>query len=257
MTGLTMNFTGNVLPYKKIPILLYHQIAATTAEEEYHRLAVPPETFDAQLKYYHDRGYTSTNLDELCGSDGGSQKYEEKKIVITFDDGYLDTYTVAFPILEKYGYTATIFLISDFIGKSHAWNSCEQFPYMHWSHAREMMSRGFLFGSHTCTHPDLTLLEEKEITQELLVSRKKIEDNLGIPVKHFSYPFGNYNYMIKECVKNAGYEKACSVSITDNDCLSMERFMIHLKDNYLRFIIKSSRWSSWLRRASNFRIYHE
>jgi len=235
----------NMLPYKRMPVLLYHQIAETTSEEDFHRLAVPAATFENQMGYLYKRGFSTVSLDDIV--EKIEDPFIDKKFVITFDDGYLDNYTTAFPILKKYGFTATFFLTTDFLGKYHSWASCKPFPYINWKHAREMLTHGFSIGSHTCIHPDLTALSHKETERELFVSRKTIEDNLGTAVVHFSYPFGKYNQRIKEMVINAGYLSACSVSCTDNDRFSIERFMINLYDKTLRFRVKSSKWASWTR----------
>jgi peptidoglycan/xylan/chitin deacetylase (PgdA/CDA1 family) len=236
-----------ILPYKRIPVLLYHQIADTTFDEDFHRLAVSAATFETQMEYLYKQGYATVPLDDIV--ENSEDPCMDKKFAITFDDGYLDNYAIAFPILKKYGFTATFFLTTDFLGKYHSWASCKPFPYMHWTHAREMLDHGFSFGSHTCVHPDLTALTDKETERELVVSRKTIEDNLGTSVGHFSYPFGRYNQRIKEMVMNAGYLSACSVSHTDDDLFSLERFMISFKDKTLRFRIKSSKWSSWVRNS--------
>ena len=236
-----------ILPYKRIPVLLYHQIAETTIAEDFHRLAVSAATFETQMGYLHKQGFSTVSLDDIV--ENNEDTFMGKKFAITFDDGYLDNYTTAFPILEKYGFTAMFFLTTDFLGKYHSWASCKPFPYMHWGHAREMLDHGFSFGSHTCLHPDLTALTNKETEQELYVSRKTIEDKLGTSVVHFSYPFGKYNQRIKEMVVDAGYHSACSVSYSDNDRFSIERFMIASKDRTVRFRIKSSQWSSWIRNS--------
>lgn len=228
---------------KNIPVLLYHRIADHWAGDD-AKITVLPETFEAHLRYLHRKGYRIRSLDdaELAGQP------RAREIVITFDDGYLDNYATAFPLLQKYGFTATFFLTTELIGKHHRWGDSTEFPYMSWQHAREMLAHGFSFGSHTCTHPDLTTVGKKALFHEIHGSRKRLEDQLGVQITHFSYPFGKYDEATKRCVEEAEYVSACSVSNYDGDRYSIERFMLSLDDGDLRFRIKASPWGSYIRK---------
>ena len=241
------------LPHKFIPILLYHQVELTTPEEDYLRLAVPPKIFEAQMAYLYKHQFTTCTLDEYINT-AEEESPDDRKIVITFDDGYLDTYTNAFPILQKYGLSVTIFVTTDFLGTMHAWESCKPVPYMSWSHARDMLNHGISFGSHTSTHPDLTTLTDREVLQELICSRQKIEDSLGIPIQHLSYPYGLYNKKIMDLARETGYQSAYSVDYSDGNRFSLERFMITLKDNMFLFTLKASKWASRLRMMHRFMV---
>ena len=208
---LDMKFFPRLLPYRMVPILAYHQIAVTTCKEDPLRLAIPPQRFEAQMKYLFNRGFITMTLDERISIVNGINRACGRRIVITFDDGYLDNYTNAFPILKKYGFSATIFLVSSFIGKMNSWRIDSQTRLMDWSHVREMARYGICFQAHTATHLDLTTLADEVVSEELVESRKKIEDVIGIPVKHLAYPYGRYNQGVMRLTNDAGYVAASDI----------------------------------------------
>lgn len=252
-----MKFFPRLLPSRIVPILTYHQIAVTTYKEDPLRLAIPPQRFEAQMKYLFKRGFVTMTLDELIGMVKGINRACGRRIVITFDDGYLDNYTNAFPILKKYGYSATIFLVSSFIGKMDSWRIESQTRLMDWSHVREMSRYGICFQSHTATHLDLTTLADDVVSEELIEARKKIEDVLGIPVKHLAYPYGRYNKRVMRLTNDAGYASAYGIgpAVQNSELSSFcrERFMIDLADRNLCFGLKTSPYGTWMRTIWNFR----
>ena len=240
-----------IIPYRSVPIIFYHQIVETIDEENRILHSIPPDIFRSQMKYLHDRGYISISLDELESIDKNKKQDSRKLIAITFDDGYLDNYTNAFPILQEYEFSATIFAVTDLFGKSNVRNSCAPRRYLDWSHAKEMVRHGISFQSHTCTHPDLTKIGVKEGFYEIAVSRKKIEDALGTPVRHFSYPYGKYNDEVVEKVKKAGYLSSYAAGMSEKGGFVRERFEVELKDSSVLFSLMASHWGSWARRIRN------
>jgi peptidoglycan/xylan/chitin deacetylase (PgdA/CDA1 family) len=226
---------------------MYHQVASTTAEEDPLRLAVPPHHFEAQLEYLFERDFVTMTLDEFIGEVGGNRKKCGRQVVLTFDDGYLDNYTNAFPVLQKYGFRATIFLVSDFVGKMTEWNPCGRTRLMDWRHAKEMSQHGICFQSHTRTHADLTKLDNKAVLNELLASRRQIEDILGAPVRHLAYPYGSFDRRVIGLVRKGQYRSACAAGMSDGSEFSTERFRISLRDKSLLFGVKVSGWGNWLR----------
>lgn len=233
---------SRLTPSRSIPVLLYHHIAKTTRAEDPLRLGVPPETFRSQMKYLHDRGYASLTLDELAEIEKNQKPDTRKCIAITFDDGYLDNYTTAFGILREFGFSATIFVVTDLLGKKR---------YMNWSHAREMRDYGISFQSHTCTHPDLTKIGHVAGLRELVESRGKIEDILGTAVRHFAYPYGKYNHDVINRVRDAGYLWSYTAGMSENGSFSKERFDVQLKDSFFMFFWMTSHWGSWVRAVRN------
>jgi len=231
-----------LVPYKSIPVLVYHSIAKTTRVQDPFRLGDPPGTFRSQMKYLHDRGFTTLTLDELAEIEKDKKQGTRKRIAITFDDGYLDNYTTAFGILQDFRFSATIFVVTDLLGKAR---------YMSWSHAREMLNYGISFQSHTCTHPDLTKMDHAAGLHELVESRRKIEDILGTTVRHFAYPYGKYNHDVINWVKEAGYLWAYAAGMSESGRFSRERFDVRLKDSFFLFFWMASHWGSWGRRVRN------
>jgi peptidoglycan/xylan/chitin deacetylase (PgdA/CDA1 family) len=118
---------------------------------------------------------------------------------------------------------------------------------MTWECVKEMSKYKISFQSHSCTHQDLTSLENGIVMRELLRSREIIEEKLGFPIRHFSYPYGCFDQRIKHLAKRAGYLSACAVSQGDKDEFERERLMITLNDNRYSFALKASGWAGWIR----------
>jgi peptidoglycan/xylan/chitin deacetylase (PgdA/CDA1 family) len=163
-------------------------------------------------------------LDQFVSQD---MRQKERIVIITFDDGYADNYTHAFPILKEYGLVATIFLVSDHVGTDHVfyWDvpkvtaqSPEHlYQLLTWAQVEEMCDAGIEIGSHTCTHPELTTLSAEGCREELSRSRADLEAKLGRRVTSFCYPRGKLSPEIIRMVERAGYR--CGV-------VSIERYGI-------------------------------
>jgi peptidoglycan/xylan/chitin deacetylase (PgdA/CDA1 family) len=185
-----------------IPILTYHQIS-----ENNNPMSVHPQTFEEQLQYLRSQGYTSVTLDEVVTYMQGNGVLPTKPIVITFDDGYVDNYTTAIPILRKYGYSGIIFVITDNIGKQ---------GYLTWDQMKAMQERAISIGSHTMTHVDLTQLTPEEVAKEVGASKQALERGLGTPAEFFAYPYGRYSQQVIAALQAAGYKGACSGAVGVN-----------------------------------------
>lgn len=184
-----------------VPILMYHHVCPVSIGCGLG-LRVRPSDFDAQMRYLSEHGYHAITLGELVKNIRGGGKIPNSPIVITFDDGYDDVYQYAFPILRKYGFTATVFLVSswlDYPGK---------YKVLSWEQARIMSEYGIEFGSHTLSHPNLLQLPTYKAKEEISESRAALERHLGKPVIVFAYPFGLFNRDIKSFVEQAGYVAA-------------------------------------------------
>jgi len=245
-------FFLRLLPYKSVPIISYHGIANIPPEKAIF-LHYPLDRFIRQMKYLYDGGFNTIHLDDIIKWLKDGQPIKGKPVVISFDDGLLETYTTVFPILLKYNLSATIFIVTKYIGRKITWGQFEPVNYLNWRQCKEMSKYGISFQSHTCTHPDLTTLTRKEAWNELFKSKKIIEDKLAIPVKHLAYPFGRYNGMIIDLAKKAGYNATYAAvrSESENNIYCMERFPIKLGLKTFMFPIETSVWGSWLRR-----LYH-
>ncbi|MBE8954965.1 MAG: polysaccharide deacetylase family protein [Quinella sp. 2Q5] len=220
----------------KILVLNYHQV-----DDKHSSLAVPVADFDAQMKFLVDSGCVTITPDELYAGLNGELELPPRPVLITFDDGYIDNYTNAFPILKKYGLRATIFVIPAFTG---------QYPnYMNWDQLREMESGGVTIQSHTLTHPKLEELPDDEIRSELLNSKNLLEEQLGHPIEFMAYPTGTYNLHIAGIAQDLGYKGAFTIKygIVDrgSNFFALERVPIFhtqttMKDFYERIAWRQS-----------------
>ena len=200
----------------KILVLNYHQIANNPTP-----LSIAINDFDAQMKFLADSGCVTITPDELYAGINGEIELPPKPVLVTFDDGYLDNYTNAFPILKKYGLRATIFIIPAFTSV---------YPgYMTWEQLKEMEENGITIESHTLTHPKLEALPDDEIRVELLNSKNLLEENLGHPVEFLAYPTGTYNLHIAGLAQDAGYKGAFTIKYGVVDSWSAFRFSTRRK----------------------------
>ena len=201
-----------------IPILMYHSI--TDRDEAkvhaYYRTVTSPRVFAQHMECLHNLGYSTISVADavsLLRREASTRKYA----VITFDDGYADFYTQAFPALNRYGFTATVFLPTAYIGKlpvQFKGSDC-----LTWSEVRELRKHGMHFGSHTVTHPQLSTLEASAVKIEIVNSKHTIEDNLGDPVDCFAYPFAfpeennPFVQMLRNLLVDSGYQQGVSTRI--------------------------------------------
>ena len=220
----------------KILVLNYHQIQTANSA-----LAVAEKDFDAQMNYLSSHGYVSITPDELYSGLNGEIELPPKPVLITFDDGYVDNYTNAFPILKYYGMRATIFVIPAFVGKYN--------NYLTWEQLREMEENGITVESHTMNHYKLEELPDDEIRSELLNSKQMLEEKLGHPVEFLAYPTGTYNLHIAGIAKAVGYKGAYTIKYGNVDLGSnfyaLERVPIFntgrtMKDFYERIEYRQS-----------------
>ena len=183
-----------------IPIILYHRIDLSPIDSRYY---VAPEKFGEQMKLLHDWGYTTITTTMLIQAITQGAELPPRPFLITIDDGNLDNYTNAFPIMQKYGFTGVLYLVGNYIGAQ---------DYMNVDQVLEMHSAGWEVGSHSMSHLDLTKLEPDALRIEIIDSREMLEEKLGIPVLTFAYPFGFKNESALDYVKFAGYMGAMGAS---------------------------------------------
>ena len=187
-------------PRYVVPILMYHSV-----DNKAGTFFVSPENFAKQMEYIKKNGYEVITLDELVRSIKDKKHLKGNKVVITFDDGYKDNFINAYPVLKKYQFSATIFLITDFIDKNPA--------FLSWSEVRIMSKDKISFGGHTKTHFYLgSMLDEKNVFDELAGSKKAIEQQINTPADYFCYPGGGFNERVKSLVVQAGYKGACATN---------------------------------------------
>jgi peptidoglycan/xylan/chitin deacetylase (PgdA/CDA1 family) len=186
----------------QLPVLMYHQVTEESERGRVVRRTNPAYSltkaqFREQMTCLVEMEVWTLHLQQL--SDGLNDK--GKSLAITFDDGWLDNYTIACPILAELGLTATIFVVAGFVGRD---------GYMNWQQLRELSRHGISIQSHTLTHRPLAELSKPEIASELVISKKILEDHLGARIDYVSMPQGVYNRKVLEMAKTAGYRGACT-----------------------------------------------
>lgn len=188
----------------KFPVFNYHHLGPLpeNADENRKAFTVTPEIFEQQLKYFKENGYRAVYLDQLIEYFDTGKPLPAKAIAITFDDSYKEQYQYAFPLLKKYGFVATFFVITSWVGQADA---------LSWTEIKEMSEAGMAVGSHSITHPHLDTLSDENLKNEVENSKKVLEENLGKTVDFIAYPAGFYNDKVIQAVKNAGYIGAVGV----------------------------------------------
>jgi len=193
-----------------LPVLTFHMI-----DDKPSVLSYSPELFKRFMDKLYRRGYRTINLTDALETLSTRKPFAEKSFVLTFDDGYGSVFNEAFPVLEKYGMSATVFLAvgdSNVSGSNNRLPSLNETEMLLWREIREMRDGGIEFGSHTLTHPDLTRLDRTGIEYEIRKSKEIIEDNLGMPVSSFAYPYGKYDEKSIETARKY-YDCACSAEL--------------------------------------------
>ncbi len=189
-------------PNYEVPVLVYHSFGPAQSKKEtmmQKHYRVTTEIFEKQMKYLSDNGYHPVSFSTYVNSLINYTKLPDKTIVITFDDGWKTQYKYAVPILEKYNFTATFFIISGYVNYG---------AYMNFDNLKDLVAHNFEIGSHTKSHVILTKVDQTKLNDELIGSKKTLEDKLGIKVTTLAYPNYMQNDIVRSAVKQAGYEGA-------------------------------------------------
>ncbi len=182
-----------------VPILMYHYIGNNPNPKDKARdaLSVPPDKFEAQMDYLSKNGYTPITLDTLYGIFNKQVTAPAKPVILTFDDGYIDFYTTAFPILRRFNFHAVEFIPTGLIGGSY---------YMNWNQIKEIQSSGLVtFEAHTVNHVNLTSLSYNNALKQLLDSKNVLGAQTGYPVNFIAYPYGASNSSVQAAARIAGF----------------------------------------------------
>jgi peptidoglycan/xylan/chitin deacetylase (PgdA/CDA1 family) len=185
-----------------LPILVYHHIRQRSPMDSraLRRLTVTPEIFQQQMQYLQDNGYHIVSFSSLENFFERGGELPTRPVIISFDDGWESQFQVAVPILEKYQFTATFFVIANYVG-------CRGFLSV--DELRAMVGRGMSIGSHSRSHPHLeNITDAKRLWGEIYGSKAVLESELGVPVTEFAYPYGSYNAAAVNMVMLAGYKAA-------------------------------------------------
>ncbi len=230
---LTCYLLGMLKPRREIPVLVYHSIDNTNSV-----LSVSPDTLRKQFKFFRDKGYETLSLEDYFRH-RKENKSLDKKLLITFDDGYQNMYTGAFPILKEFSFSAVIFLVTDHIGKTANWilrdskiieerltsslsaaevdldaeakrqQEIANYPLLTWDEVEEMHAGGVDFQSHSHSHHFISTLDETDLHKELALSREILEEKLKKKITGFCYPYCDYEHpQASRQLVETGYEGA-------------------------------------------------
>lgn len=209
-----------------IPILTYHKFCLGESNDDY---TININHFKEQMIYLKENDYRVISISQLLECIKNNF-FPDKPVIITIDDGYKSVYTLAYPVLKELGFSATLFLYTDFIG--HGSNQ------LIWEEIREMVASGMEIGSHTLSHANLLSQKANEtysdylnrIKKEIVLSKTILEKNTGSSILSFAYPYGVYSQEIKVMAKEAGYEALLNVNNMNNstpiDPFSLNRQVI-------------------------------
>ena len=191
------------------PILTYHHVGPRPRGARLKGLYVSPRLFNRQIKELKSAGFSTPPFSRVLEDAGNPGK----QVFLTFDDGFCDVFEHALPALQAHGLRAILFLASDLIGKTNEWQQRAGDvvePLMDETQVRDWIAAGQEIGSHTCTHPRLTQLSREQAREEIVTSRKQLEDRFGVAIEHFCYPYGDWNPAVRDLVEAAGYHTACT-----------------------------------------------
>jgi peptidoglycan/xylan/chitin deacetylase (PgdA/CDA1 family) len=232
--------------YRFPRILMYHMISQPRRGARFNGLRVSPHSFERQLRWFSRQGWHSWTVGELVSQAG---KIPAKSFAITFDDGYADNLLQALPLLKKYRFKATLYLVVDRFDRDwsaqrkahHDQGELRREPKLTDEQVRELLDSGCIeLGSHGMTHANFDRLDSETVSRELAESRQALQQTFNVPVSNFAYPFGIYRPAHVELVKQAGYTSAVTtVEGIDNpdtwDPFQLCRVKISGKDNWLAF----------------------
>lgn len=204
------------MSYKRVPILMYHSIS-DYASARFRGFSVSPGLFSEHISYLSQHQYTPLTITQFVRNMHDVTSLPERPIVLTFDDGFADFYSNALPVLKDYGYSATLYITTAYVGTTSRWLRHEaetDRPMLTWEELRDIHSSGIECGAHTHDHLQLDIQSSSVAHYQILHSKVLLEEHLGTGVETFAYPFGFYTAATRQMVLAAGYTSACAVKYT-------------------------------------------
>jgi peptidoglycan/xylan/chitin deacetylase (PgdA/CDA1 family) len=217
-TVRTLRRDGLIPKPGSFPILIYHRIAAVSAEPGvWGDLSL--STFVWQMNWLAHRGYRGVSLGEAWDTrDSETGRARTATVALTFDDAYLETLTLVAPVLQEHGFAATVFACTDLVGRRPQWleETCspDRLRLLDWAELQQLAELGFEIGSHTRTHALLTSWagDQRAIWDEIAGSRSDLRDHLGVSSARFlAYPWGAHDASARKMAERAGYTGAVGV----------------------------------------------
>jgi len=261
-----MTLDSDPMTSTRIPILMYHGVGETSSP-----VSITADRFAAQMAWLHRAEINVVPLLEIVERIRSREPLPDRSVSITFDDGLESVYTQAWPVLARYGFPATVFLVAGRCGLDNAWPGqpagIHRESLLSWEQVQELHRHGIQIGAHTLDHPRLDLLPQEEAKRQIVDSKAIIEEQLGHPVRLFAYPYGRHTPTARQIVSSL-YSGACTarpglVSMSSkawtlgridiayvNHLFLFRRLFSPMFPEYLGFRRKLRRLGSrWLRRA--------
>jgi peptidoglycan/xylan/chitin deacetylase (PgdA/CDA1 family) len=211
------------------PILLYHHVTDASDKLE-SRYNVNPEKFEEQMKWLYDNGYQTITVTALADLMRNGGEIPQRPVLITFDDGNLDNYQYAYPILKKYGFVATLYMVDNYINGKDMISSDQ---------LKELIQNGWEIGSHGRSHTKLTA-EGVDLADEIRLSKLDMEEKLGVTINSFAYPFGEINDEVIRLTVSYGFTSAVGLGVanshTMNSIYYLDRIEIYNEYSMEKFI---------------------
>jgi peptidoglycan/xylan/chitin deacetylase (PgdA/CDA1 family) len=245
-------------PSPRVPILTYHAL-----DESGSVVAMSPALFRAQMEFLRANGWRALSLDELLAGHARGA-WDARTVALTFDDGFVNFFEHAFPVLRECQFTATVFVIADWVGKTNDWQSqlawVPRHPLMNWRELRTIADAGIAIGAHTLSHPHLARLAAPDATREIVECKRVIADQIGREAQAFAYPYGEMSRDAEAIVAQhyrAGFStqlgfataqnRASAFARIDTYYLHQPRFFRALASGWLDWYLRARRWARKLR----------
>lgn len=237
ITTAETNAENDKIAISSVPILMYHhvRIYQNTEDKIGLNLSVSPDIFERQLRFLESNNYQSITFSQMIEGYKGNFKIakDKKPIIITFDDGYDNAYTNAYPILKKHNFSAVFYIITAQIGQSERMTK---------NQIIDLDKNDMTIASHTKSHPDLNNLDSDSNTDQLINSKQTLESILGHAISNFCYPAGKYNDSVISILKTAGYITAVTtkygISDTGSSLYELPRIRVQNSTNLEKVLNK-------------------
>jgi len=222
------------------PILTYHKLGPRPRNARLKGLYVSQSLFERQLTELKREGFESSSLDSLFSTATG------RRIAITFDDGFANALQYGLEPLSRSNFHAIQFIVAGCIGRQNVWDvgvGEASEPLMDAVQIREWLAAGHQIGSHTVTHAFLSKLPIDQAREEISASRKMLEDQFGVPIRHFCYPYGDENAALRDAVREAGYTTACTtefgVNLRSDSPFALKRVTARYRSRNLKNLVRA------------------
>jgi len=229
LVTLLMTFTSlGVYAKDTFPIIMYHNVTndpeLVKKDDTVH---ITADTLESHFIALKNAGYNAISMNDYYLYRTQGKTLAPNPVLITFDDGYISNYEIAYPMLQEHKLKATIFVIASRMGADNV-----EFHHFTWDQAREMDKSGFVeIESHTFTHPDFSKINYSQSVVEMRLSKFAIETNLGRPCRFFAYPYGKMNQWSTLVANKAGYKMVCvgrdvNASLLDENPYELPRYTV-------------------------------